>query len=178
MINPPYYLRLHRAEDMDWVVRREGAFYTSEYGWDETFEALVARIVADFIANFDPARERCWIAEVAGERVGHVFLTKHSEQPQTARLRLLLVESSARGMGLGHALVGECVRFARSAGYRKITLWTQSTLTAALRVYAMAGFRLVHEEPHHSFGANLIGQTWEMVLDGDPVMASEKRHDS
>jgi GNAT superfamily N-acetyltransferase len=121
MMNPPYSLRLHRAEDMDWVVRREGAFYTSEYGWDDTFEALVA-----------------------GERVGHVFLTKHSEQPQTARLRLLLVESSARGMGLGHVLVSECIRFARSAGYRRITLWTQSTLTTAHRVYATAGFRLIH----------------------------------
>jgi GNAT superfamily N-acetyltransferase len=174
MTNPRYSLRPHRAEDMEWVVRREGAFYTSEYGWDETFEALVAKIVADFIASFDPERERCWIAEVAGERVGHVFLTKHAEQPQTARLRLLLVESSARGMGLGHALVNECIRFARAAGYRKITLWTQSTLTTAHRVYKMAGFQLVHEEPHHSFGADLIGQTWEMELGDQAVMASGK----
>lgn len=161
---PPYILRPHRAGDMGWVVHREAVLYAEEYGFDEAFEALAASIVADFITNFDPARERCWIAEVDGEAAGHVFLVKHPDEPQTAKLRLLMVESSARGKGLGHALVSECVRFARSAGYRKITLWTQSVLVAAHRIYQQAGFRLVREEPHHSFGLDLVGQTWELDL--------------
>jgi DNA-binding MarR family transcriptional regulator/GNAT superfamily N-acetyltransferase len=160
----PYVLRPHRVGDMGWIVYREGLGYAEQYGWDATFEALVANIVSDFITHFEPARERCWIAEVDGRHVGHVFLVKHPSQAHTAKLRLLFVEPSARGTGLGHVLVNECVRFARTAGYRKMVLWTQSTLTAAHRIYQGAGFVLVKEEPHHSFGHDLVGQEWELDL--------------
>ena len=149
---------------MGMVVALEGAGYVEQFGWDDTFEALVARIVADFIANFNPARERCWIAEIDGRHAGHIFLVQHPDQPDTAKLRLLYVDPSARGLGLGQALVDECIRFARAAGYARITLWTQSILTAAHRIYQAAGFRLVREEPHHSFGKDLIGQTWDLEL--------------
>lgn len=164
-----FSLRVHRPGDMGTVVALEGKGYVDQFGWDGTFEALVARIVADFLDRFDPQKDRCWIAEVPGvtgvaRHVGHVFLVQHPDQPGTARLRLLYVDPEARGLGLGHALVAECVRFAREAGYRRITLWTQSILKAAHRIYQQAGFRLVREEPHHSFGQDLVGQTWEMVL--------------
>lgn len=160
----PYILRPHRVGDIGWIVHREGVGYAEQYGWDETFEALVARIVDQFITNFDASRERCWIVEIDGANVGHIFLVKHPEEPDTAKLRLLFVEPSARGIGLGDALVKECVRFARTAGYTKVVLWTQSILVGAHRIYERAGFRLVSEVPHRSFGKDLVGQTWELML--------------
>jgi DNA-binding MarR family transcriptional regulator/GNAT superfamily N-acetyltransferase len=162
---PPYVLRPHRVGDMGWVVYRESVGYAQQYGWDQTFEALVANIVEGFVTNLDASRERCWIAEIDGQNVGHIFLVKHPSQPRTAKLRLLFVEPCARGIGLGDALVNECIRFARTAGYRRVVLWTQSILTAAHRIYERAGFRLIKEEPHHSFGHDLIGQEWELKLD-------------
>jgi DNA-binding MarR family transcriptional regulator/GNAT superfamily N-acetyltransferase len=155
-------LRPHRAGDMGWIVHREGELYAQEYGFDETFEALAARIVADFLTDFDPKRERCWIAEVNGQNVGHIFLVKHPTEPSIAKLRLLLVEPSARGLNLGSTLVQECVNFARSVGYKKITLWTQSILLAARHVYQKAGFRLVEERANRRFGKDLASQTWEL----------------
>ena len=159
---PAAILRDPRPGDMGWVVQGHGALYASEYGFDATFEALVAEIAAKFITSFDAARERCWIADIDGRPVGSVFLVRHSDD--IAKLRLLLVEPAARGCGLGQRLVTECVTFARACGYRRMTLWTQSILVAARKIYQDAGFALVKSEPHRSFGQNLIGETWEREL--------------
>jgi DNA-binding MarR family transcriptional regulator/GNAT superfamily N-acetyltransferase len=155
-------LREPRPGDMGWVVQSHGALYASEYGWDSAFEALVAEIAAKFLGSFDASRERCWIAELDGAQVGSVFLVRHSDD--IAKLRLLLVDPAGRGQGLGRRLVGECIAFARACGYRKITLWTQSILVAARKIYRDAGFVQVASEPHRSFGQSLIGETWEMKL--------------
>jgi GNAT superfamily N-acetyltransferase len=158
----PYLLRTHQPGDMGWVVHRHGVLYAQEYGWDERFEALVAQIAAEFIQKFDARRERCWIAEREGEIAGSVFLVKKSER--VAKLRLLLVEPSARGLGIGARLVDECIRFAKQTGYRKITLWTQSNLTAARHIYSKAGFRIVKRERNESFGHTLVSETWDLPL--------------
>ncbi|MGE0285514.1 MAG: GNAT family N-acetyltransferase [Bradyrhizobium sp.] len=160
--SPGFLLRSHRPGDIGWVISRHGAIYTQEFGWDISFEAMVAEIAGKFLTSFDPAREHCWIAEVAGEPVGSVFLVKASDE--VAKLRLLIVEKKARGLGVGRALTEQCIRFARERGYREITLWTQSMLLAARGIYQAAGFRLTREEPHHSFGVDLVGETWELEL--------------
>ena len=157
-----FMLRSHRIGDMGWVISRQGAAYAADYGWDISYEALVAEICAQFIKTYDAAREHCWIAEVGGEPVGSIFLVKATDE--IAKLRLLQVEKKARGLGIGRALVEQCIQGARERGYSKMTLWTQSILVAARGIYQSAGFKLVKEEKHHSFGADLIGETWERDL--------------
>jgi len=159
---PAIIMRLHQPGDMGWVASAHGALYAAEYGWHITFEALVAKITAEFIENFDVRRERCWIAELDGERVGSVFVVRKNDH--VAKLRLLIVDPRARGLKLGTKLVAECLRFAKAAGYSSMTLWTQSNLTAARSIYQRAGFTLTAQEPHHSFGVDLIGETWEREL--------------
>jgi GNAT superfamily N-acetyltransferase len=158
----PAILRDPRPGDMGWVVQSHGALYARDYGFDSSFEGLVAEIAGKFLTSFDASRERCWIAELDGAQVGSVFLVRQSDD--IAKLRLLLVDPAGRGQGLGQRLVGECVAFARACGYRKITLWTQSILFAARKIYQDTGFVLVATEPHRSFGQDLIGETWEREL--------------
>lgn len=158
----PFVLRPHQPGDMGWVVHRQGYLYAREYGWNQEFEALVAEITAQFIRNFDAKRERCWIAEMNDEIVGSVFVVKESDT--VAKLRLLYVEPKARGLGIGDKLVRECIKFSRQSGYKKIILWTNDILHAARKIYERAGFKLVEENKHHSFGHDLVGQTWELDL--------------
>jgi len=158
----PYVLRPHAPGDIGWIISRHAALYAREYGWDGSFEGMVAEIGAKFIAHYDAAYERCWIAEKDGEPVGSVVLVRQSAK--VAKLRLLIVDPKARGLGIGKRLVEECIRFARHAGYRKIVLWTNSVLTAARAIYVAAGFQLVASEPHRSFGKDLVGETWELKL--------------
>ena len=158
----PYVLRQHEPGDMGWIVHMHGRLYAEEYGWDERFEALVAQICSDFINRYNPDRERCWIAEMDGQIVGSVMVVQESDE--AAKLRLLLVDPRARGLGLGKRLVDECIRFARRKGYRKLVLWTNHVLVQARNIYQKAGFVLVRQEPHRSFGPELIGETWELSL--------------
>ena len=147
---------------MGWIVHRQAALYAQEYGWNDEFEALAAEIVANFMKNFDPSGEKCWVAERDGAIVGSVFLVR--DDAETGRLRLLYVEPDARGLGIGARLVGACIEQARAFGYRRLDLWTNDVLVAARRIYEAAGFRLVKEEAHHSFGKDLVGQHWELAL--------------
>lgn len=166
----PWLLRPPAPGDIGWVVARHGALYASEYGWNMRFESLVARIAADFVDRFDAAHEACWIAERGGHNVGCVFLVRARDEDtgepiaETAQLRLLLVEPSARGAGIGARLVEECERFARASGYRRIVLWTNSVLGAARAIYVRAGYTLEASEPHESFGQSLVGETWRIEL--------------
>ena len=155
-------IRAHTAEDIEWIIRRHGEIYTAEYGWDSRFRDLVEEIARDFVRTFDPARERCWIAERPGERVGCVMLVQKPEN--VAQLRLLLVEPSARGLGVGRRLVQECIDFSVACGYEKMRLWTNDVLISARKIYEAAGFRLVDEENHDSWGRPLVSQTWELDL--------------
>ena len=167
----PWLLRAPHPGDIGWVIERHGRVYADEYGWDMRFESLVARIAADFVDRLDPAKEACWIAERDGANVGCVFLVQARDDASgepvegSAQLRLLLVEPTARGLGIGARLVAECEHFARRTGYRRIVLWTNSVLVAARAIYAKAGYRLVAGEPHESFGHRLVGETWQLELD-------------
>jgi len=160
----PYLLRPLQVGDVGWIAHRQGLIYAQDYGWDETYEVLVAEILVAFVRNFDPKWERSWIAEREGEVVGSVFVVRKS--PEVAKLRLLYVEPSARGLGIGRRLVDECIAFARAKGYETLTLWTNDILGSARRIYQAAGFTLAEEEHHHSFGKDLVGQTWNLDLRG------------
>jgi len=161
---PAYRLRAPKSGDFGWIVQSHGELYAREYGWTFPMEALVARVVADYIEKFDPAFERCWIAERHGENVGCVFVQKDRDREGVAKLRMLLVRPSARGLGLGRRLVDECTRFARDAGYHTISLWTHTDLTTARKIYADVGYVMIREEVHDSFGTPLTSETWEMKL--------------
>jgi GNAT superfamily N-acetyltransferase len=162
---PTYSLRAPRAGDLGWIVHRQAALYAEEYGWDWRFEGLIAGIVEHFIANFDSAGEAAWVAERAGAIVGSIFLVR-GDEPTTAKLRLLYVEPSARRLGIGAALTAACIERARSFGYARLALWTNDVLVSARRIYEAAGFKLIVEEKHHSFGHDLIGQNWALDLHG------------
>ena len=155
-------LRTHRPGDIGWVISRHGALYAREYGFDATFEAFVARVAADFLDSYDPARERCWVAEADGAAVGSVMLVRGTDE--VGKLRMLIVEPQARGLGAGRALVEACVAFAAQAGYRRVTLWTHDILHAARRIYSRTGFVLVRTDPHRSWGRDLMGEEWELAL--------------
>lgn len=159
---PPYTLRRHRIGDLSWVARRHGMLYAEEHGWDPTFEALVAKIGAEFIEHYDPERERAWIAEIGDEIVGSVFIVRESDH--VAKLRMLYLEPHARGLGLGRRLVEEAIAFARAAGYSSVTLWTVDILHAARRIYQAAGFELASETPERAFGHDLVHQHWTLQL--------------
>jgi DNA-binding MarR family transcriptional regulator/GNAT superfamily N-acetyltransferase len=161
---PSYILRPPSAADYGWIIQSHGEAYAREYGWGPRFLSLVARVIADYVDDFDPALERCWIAERDGENVGSVFVAKDPTRPGVAKLRMLLVLPSARGLGIGKRLVDECTRFAREAGYHTLSLWTNSVLTTARQIYADAGYVLVREEIHDSFGTPLTAETWELTL--------------
>jgi DNA-binding MarR family transcriptional regulator/GNAT superfamily N-acetyltransferase len=160
----PYILRPHRAGDMGWIVHRQAVLYAHEYGWNWEYEALIARIVANFLEKLEPVREHCWVAERNGAIVGSVFVVRHPEREGVARLRLLYVEPGARGLGIGGRLVRECTEFANRCGYHTLTLWTNSVLVSARRIYEAEGYRLVKEDAHRMFGKDLVGQTWEKDL--------------
>lgn len=160
--NEPYIIRTHRTGDLSWIAYRHAVLYRQEYGWNEAFEALVLEITAHFLKHYDPGAERCWVAERSGEILGCVLLVRSSKQ--IAKLRLLLVEPSARGLGIGKRLVEECIRFARDKGYKKIVLWTHSNLSAARGIYQKAGFQLVASDSHEDFGPRLTAETWELRL--------------
>ncbi len=162
MRQSPVRLRAPKPGDLGWVVQAHGALYAREYGFDQSFEGLVAGIVAGYVKHRDPARERCWIAVKGGMNVGAVFCVKQS--PTVAKLRLLILDPAARGHGVGKRLVGACIRFARRAGYRKLVLWTQGNLLAARGIYRAAGFALVAAEPNRAFGQDLVSETWELKL--------------
>jgi len=161
-----------RPGDLGWVVMAHGEIYDQQFGWNTDFEALVAKIVADYATHHDPAREAAWIAEAGGVRAGCVFLVA-GDEPGTAKLRILLVTPAARGLGIGTRLVQQCLAFAREAGYRQVTLWTNDVLTSARRIYEAFGFTLTSEEPHHSFGHDLIGQNWTLNLHPAPAHLDE-----
>lgn len=165
--------RADRAGDLGWIVMAHGEIYHQQFGWNTDFEALVARIVADYAADHDPDRERAWIAEVDGERVGCILCVA-ADEPEVAKLRILLVTPTARGLGVGGRLVDECLVFARQAGYARVTLWTNDVLASARKIYQAFGFRLAQEEDHHSFGHDLVGQNWILDLKNPPAPRSAR----
>lgn len=171
-MTPTWTLRGLQVGDIGWVAHRQGILYAQEYGWDGTFEAMVAEIGAQFVKNFDPTSENAWIAEIEGQIVGSVFLVKVSEQ--VAKLRMLYVEPQARGQGLGQGLTDACIAFARTKGYQKLTLWTNDILVAARSIYQASGFVLVAEENHRSFGHDLVGQNWDLDLQLVPSLTQQR----